>query len=121
MVSDPADYPWSSYRCNALGQPDALVSEHELYRCLGQSGRERSHRYHALFDESIGEETLEAIREATNKAWVLGNDRFRARIEDLVNRQTAPKARGGDRKSVGYLQGRQINRVPLIPGENTGD
>lgn len=111
MVAHPADYRWSSYRSNALGQQDVLVSEHTLYRRLGVSGRERCHCYRALFDQSIGKETLEAIREATNRAWVLGSDRFSARIEDLVNRRTAPKTRGGDRKSVDYLKGRQINRV----------
>jgi putative transposase len=111
MVSHPADYPWSSYRSNALGQPDALISEHALYRCLGMSDGERCRCYRNLFDECIRKETLETIREATNKAWVLGNDCFRARIEDLVNRRTAPKTRGGDRKSVDYLRGRQINRV----------
>jgi putative transposase len=109
MVSHPADYPWSSYGSNALGRPDALVSEHALYRRLGTRGKERRDRYRALFDHSIGKETLEAIREATNKAWVLGNDRFRAQIEDLVNRRSAPKTRGGDRKSVHYLRDRQIN------------
>jgi putative transposase len=111
MVSHPANYPWSSYRSNALGQSDILVSEHALYRRLGTNDKERCHRYRALFDHSIGNETLQTIREATNKAWVLGNDRFRTRIEDLVNRQTAPKTRGGDRKSVDYLRGRQIDRV----------
>jgi putative transposase len=111
MVSDPAEYPWSSYRRNALGQPDMLVSEHTLYRGLGASDEERRHYYRTLFDHCMGKDTLDTIREATNKAWVLGNDRFRARIGDLVNRQTAPKTRGGDRKSVDYLKARQINRV----------
>jgi putative transposase len=39
MVSHPANYPWSSYRSNALGQPDVLVSGNALYRRLGMSGR----------------------------------------------------------------------------------
>jgi putative transposase len=26
MVCDPADYPWSSYRANALGQANAILS-----------------------------------------------------------------------------------------------
>ena len=28
MVAGPADYPWSSYRFNALGQTDDLVTPH---------------------------------------------------------------------------------------------
>ena len=42
---------------------------------------------------------LAEIREATNKAWVLGNDRFKQRIQEQLGRRVEPKARGGDRKS----------------------
>ena len=31
MVSDPGDYPWSSYRANALGQANVILSPHPLY------------------------------------------------------------------------------------------
>ena len=27
MVGEPGEYPWSSYRCNAMGQEDGLVTE----------------------------------------------------------------------------------------------
>lgn len=55
-------------------------------------------------------EALGVTRKSSNKAWVLGDDRFRAKIEKLAHRQAAPKARGGDRKSEKY-QGSAINRV----------
>ncbi|WEJ63620.1 hypothetical protein [Thiomicrorhabdus lithotrophica] len=42
---------------------------------------------------------LEQIRESTNKAWVLGSDYFKEKIAKQLNRATAPKAKGGDRKS----------------------
>ena len=35
MVEDPAHYRWTSYRANALGQPDARLSPHPIYRALG--------------------------------------------------------------------------------------
>jgi hypothetical protein len=38
---------------------------------------------------------MEAIRTATNKAWVLGNDRFKAKVEKILNRQVQQKLRGG--------------------------
>jgi len=34
MVETPADYLWSSYRTNALGAEDPVVSPHPLYVCL---------------------------------------------------------------------------------------
>jgi putative transposase len=54
------------------------------------------------------------IREATNKSWVLGNDRFKQQIEEMTARQASPKARGGDRRSKEYRNERDdywINRV----------
>jgi putative transposase len=42
---------------------------------------------------------MEIIRTATNKAWVLGNDRFKAKVEKILNRQVQQKPRGGDRRS----------------------
>ena len=49
MVEHPADYPWSSYRGNALGAEDALLAPHELYRRLGRSAEERQSSYRQLF------------------------------------------------------------------------
>lgn len=31
MVDDPAQYRWSSYRANGLGQPDDLLTPHAVY------------------------------------------------------------------------------------------
>ncbi len=111
MVASPADYRWSSYRHNAFGAPDALVSAHEGYLALGSTLADRQRAYRGLFDDSLNEETLSDIRETTNKGWVLGNDRFRERIEAMAKRQTAPKPRGGDRKSAKFKQRCQINRI----------
>ncbi len=74
---------------------------HLLYKRLGKSSDERQKVYRQLFRARIADMTLEEIRKATNKAWVLGNDRFKVKIEKLTARQAAPKARGGDRKSDG--------------------
>lgn len=88
-----------------------LVKPHALYTSLGPSEAQRCTAYRSLFADSVDATTLESIREATNKAWVLGNDRFRDEVESLVKRQATPKTRGGDRKSVVYLGQRKINRV----------
>mgnify|MGYP001812833589 FL=1 len=111
MVGHPANYPWSSFRCNALGRVDRLVTPHPLYRQLGPDDGSRRRAYLALFDNRIEDDVVEAIRKTTNKAWVLGNDRFRAHIEAILDRQAAPKARGGDRKSALFQKRRAINRV----------
>jgi putative transposase len=107
MVAHPSEYPWSSYRTNALGQPNELVTPHLEYRRLGKTDAERQASYRQLFKHRIPETSLAEIREATNKAWVLGNDRFKHRIQKQLDRRVEPKAKGGDRKSEKY----RINRV----------
>jgi putative transposase len=102
MMKHPADYPWSSYRCNALGQSDELVSAHLEYRRLGKTAEERRAAYRQLFKHRAPEEHVNQIREATNKAWVLGSDRFKQRIQKQLERRVAPAARGGDRKSQAF-------------------
>ncbi len=102
MVGHASEYPWSSYRYNALGEENKLLTPHALYRRLGRSEDERHKAYRKLFRHRLAEKTLEEIRKATNKAWVLGNDHFQQRIEKRTERQTSPKPRGGDRKSKAY-------------------
>ncbi|MGY0638931.1 MAG: hypothetical protein ACW7DW_18525, partial [Paraglaciecola chathamensis] len=46
--------------------------------------------------------TLQEIRDATYKAWVLGENRFKQQIEEQTGRRVVPLARGGDRKSKSF-------------------
>jgi len=41
IVRRPALYPWSSYRANALGEADALVTPHPWYYALGRTPEAR--------------------------------------------------------------------------------
>ena len=101
MVAHPGEYPWSSYAINALGKEDVreLVTPHKEYLLLDSNPIKRQAAYRALIKTRISEKTLEDIRESTNKSWVLGSDRFKAQIEKKTGRVSAPRARGGDRKS----------------------
>jgi len=49
LAATPRAYLWSSYRCNALGEDDALVTPHAHYFSLGRSPGERQAAYAALF------------------------------------------------------------------------
>jgi putative transposase len=102
MVAHASEYPWSSYQGNALGKPIQLLTPHALYQRLGKTESDRQKAYRALFRGKMPERDLTAIREATNKAWVLGDDRFKAQIEAKTGRQPEPIGRGGDRKSTAY-------------------
>lgn len=104
MVNHPSEYPWSSYRANAMGQSNALVMPHTMYLSLGQDEEARQARYRDLFAAQIDEINLQQMREATNKAWVLGSEYFKQKIAAQLNRRSEQSARGGDRKSEAYRQ-----------------
>ncbi len=42
---------------------------------------------------------LDKIRNATNKGWVLGDNRFTEELEAMANRRLSLSSHGGDRKS----------------------
>ena len=111
MVEHPSEYPWSSYRNNALGQSDPLIVPHQEYEKLGSNKEQRQAAYRSLFKSHISEKTLEEIREATNKAWVLGSSYYKERITAQLKRPVSPSKRGGDRKSVEFKSKQGINRV----------
>ncbi len=96
MLSDPVS---QSYRCNALGKEDVLVTPHALYRRLGQTPEERQLHYRQLFRAQLSNEQIDNLREATNKGWVLGSDRFKTKIAEMSARQVEPKLRGGNRRT----------------------
>lgn len=104
MTPHPSEYPWSSYRSNAMGKPIQLLTPHPLYMRLGKTDEERRVAYRSLFLGAVPEQEVATIREATNKGWVLGNDRFTAQIEAATGRRTMPLGRGGDRKSKAYRE-----------------
>lgn len=105
MVDHPAEYPWSSYQYNALSKPIELITPHFLYQGLAKTQKTRQKRYAVLFDKMIPDYTLEEIRESINRAWMLGDERFKRQIEQQTGRRASPLPRGGDRKSKKYRKG----------------
>jgi len=104
MVGHPAEYRWSSYRHNALQGGDALIRAHGLYLGLGDDDLERRRNYAALFAGHIDAAEIAAIRAMTQKDSVLGNDRFREQIAQVLQRRVAKHAHGGDRKSERFRE-----------------
>lgn len=51
LAASPGAWPWSSYRANAFGEDDALVTPHPHYYSLGRSPEARRAAYAALFRE----------------------------------------------------------------------
>lgn len=76
------------------------MKKYSIYTALGQNSAKFQLVHCALFEHQVPDKTIEEIRVATNKAWVLGNERFIQQIEGLSQRQAQPKPRGGDRRST---------------------
>jgi putative transposase len=51
LVARPENYRWSSFRANALGQFDALLTPHAHYCALGRDAESRQAAYRALFQD----------------------------------------------------------------------
>jgi putative transposase len=94
LVSRAADYPWSSYRFNAHGGRDTLVSMHYCYVALGTTADERRRAYRAICADAIPDSMLAEIRDATNRRWALGTKAFRDECAKLLGRRVEPAARG---------------------------
>jgi len=96
MVPTPGEFRWSSYRANACGAADDLVTPHVIYRRLGPSPEVRQAAYREFFRSAIPEGDLANIRDATQNAWALGGEAFRRKIAALNRRaERMPVGRPG--------------------------
>jgi putative transposase len=99
MVADPADHPWSSHRCNALGEYDPLVSHHRSYLSLSEDPGVRRARYRAFAMANVGADELDAIRRHVQRQHAFGTSRFREAIEAQLGRSAGPRKIGRPRTS----------------------
>jgi len=94
MVGTPAEYPWSSYRCNAHNESSELIQSHEVFESLGSDIDKRAGAYRALFDAEIPEREISLIRNSTAFSMPIGDGQFRARIEKALGRKLGYSQRG---------------------------
>jgi putative transposase len=100
IAMHPAEYAWSSFRSNALGYPSSLIRPHDVYRSLGSSEQARLEAYRRLFDCSVSDAELDAIRAATRRCRVLGSPDFLQRLESEVGRSVAGSPHGRPKSAV---------------------
>jgi len=106
MVKHPGEYSWSSYRCNAIGQQDGVITPHPIYEQLGSDAGMQQSVYRGLFAGHIDEADLDSIRKGTETGEVIGHDRFREEIQAMIERRVMRYPHGGDRKSARFREGR---------------
>ena len=94
MVNDPAQYRWSSYRHNGLGQVDERITPHPLYLALGKDEDSRLAEYRDLFRSELDEEALADIRLALAQGQPLGSERFSENVCAAVGVRRAQRRPG---------------------------
>ncbi|MFH0838719.1 MAG: transposase [Candidatus Omnitrophota bacterium] len=100
MVTNPKDYPWSSFGFRADGRPDELLDEDPVYNGLGKTSRERQTNYKEWLKRGIPKEELSLIRNAVQKGGIFGNKRFFDRVVQLTGRAVVLRPRGRPKKSL---------------------
>jgi putative transposase len=95
MVAAPGDYRWSSHGANAFGNDDSVITPHPSFLASGSTNEERRDTYRRMFAEPLHAETIQAIRDATQFEWALGDAAFRAVVETRARRRAdrLPKGR----------------------------
>lgn len=94
MVESPEAYPWSSFRSNALGEHNALLTSHPVYEALSEDLIERRERYRALFRFSLPEKARKDISACLSANQVLGSGRFKDEVETALGRKVGQVSRG---------------------------
>ena len=76
LVAKPAAHRWWSYRYNAHGVHNPVVTPHELIQRLALNDEDRREAYRSLFKEPLAQADIDRLRVATNKGWPLGGEEF---------------------------------------------
>ncbi len=98
MVEHPDEYRWSSYRANAWGENNPLLTSHPLYEALGAEPIARQLAYRELFRSELEPGMIDLIRQTTNGNFALGDNRFAEQIADALGRRVVRKPTGRPRK-----------------------
>lgn len=94
MVAAPGDYRWSSYRHNAYGVADPLVTPHAGFVALGTETQSRQSAYAALVAEIIPMDEIAEIRNYLDQGRAWGSGQFQAHVEALLGRAVRLQGRG---------------------------
>src|SRR3954466_13947763 len=94
LVTLPREYRCSRFRHNGLGIPDPLVTPHPRSRSLGSSANSRRAAYGAMFDGTLDDDEMDAVRRAF-KSRRHGGARSRSLTPTRISRSLTPTGRAG--------------------------
>lgn len=116
LSSHPDAYAWSSYRANAQGMPDPLLTPHDEYLRLGTCDGERQGAYRALFNVPLDPKRIDEIRGATSGNFALGSPSFVQKVSKALGRRAGRGTPG--RPSPQSEHGSNQLDLPAVPKKN---
>jgi putative transposase len=94
MVSEPAEFPWSSYR-HLIGQrSDKLVTPHALFWSLGNTPFAREAAYAQMVRAGVAHQAEGEITRSVLTGWPLGSPAFIASLGQTTHRRLLPAKAG---------------------------
>ena len=99
LVKSPGAYKWSSYKCNAQGKKNALITAHDSYTALAKTDKTRLEKYVALSKSGLTDAIKTDIQDAWQTGTPLGSDKFKKMIERKLNIKVGHARRGRPRKT----------------------
>jgi putative transposase len=72
MVTDPAEYRWSSYGANAQGGERSWTTPHAAYLAISEHAERRAEAYRGMCAVPLSTEVLDDIRKATRRGYAVG-------------------------------------------------
>ncbi len=94
IVSNPLDYPWSSFAHHAGVRQDAMITDHAEYWALGNTPFQREAAYIELAQRALTNAELATLKAALVKGWPLGTEAFKQDLQNKAKRQVLPAKRG---------------------------
>jgi putative transposase len=112
IVAHPQDYPWSSYAANGNGMQSDLITHHSSYLSLAPASSERQEAYRQYVAQGVDQPVIDEIRSATNGNFVLGDERFKAEIGQLLQRRVSPGRKGTEERGQTTVNNRKKGDRP---------
>ncbi len=98
MVTDPAEYRWSSFLCHGSGQDDPLLSPFPEWEELGKTDAERRRRWRAKVCAAQSEAELMTVRGSLRSGRPFGAPEWTEQMAERLKIELNPLPRGRPHK-----------------------
>ncbi len=100
LVKRAEEYPWSSYRVHASGEPDELIDPLITYEQLSPYPKIRQRQWAKKVHDPLDEATLEQVRRSNLTGLPFGNETWVNRLATKLQLNLTIRPRGRPRKAA---------------------